>query len=85
MKIFIGFTGFFTELPGLTYALFFPSVNSMTRFGTYPVIHVQSTDMVKVSTAIRRMQTYHKAYDPECFLFHERRMQKMYICEWALF
>ena len=31
---------------------FFLLVTSMTRFGTYPVIHMQSTDMVNVSTAI---------------------------------
>ena len=52
MKIFIGFTSLYTELPGLTMLYFFLLVTSMTRFGTYPVIHMQSTDMVKVSTAI---------------------------------
>ena len=31
---------------------------------------MQSSNMVKVRTAITRMQ----AYDPKCFLFHEKRM-----------
>ena len=46
------------------HAGFFLSVTSMTRFGTYPVTHIQSTNMVKFWTAIARTQTYYKAYDP---------------------
>ena len=46
---------------------------------------MQSTNVVKVRTAITIMQTYYKAYDPKCFLFHDRQMQKMYICQWTLF
>ena len=56
------------ELPGLTILDFFLSVTSMTRFGTYPIIHMQSTNMVKVRTAITRMKTCSKAYDPKCFI-----------------
>ena len=85
MKIFIGLEDLLAELPGPTMLNFFLSVTSMTRFGTCPVIYVQSTNMVKVRTAITRMQTYYKASDPKCFLLHERQMQKMYICQWALF
>ena len=57
-------------------------IQGNTRFGTYPVIiHMQywSTNIAKVRTAITRMQTYCKAYDPKCFLFHTRQMQKMCI------
>ena len=73
------------NLPGLTKLDFFLSVTSMTRFGVFPVIHMQSTNMVDDRAGITRMQKYYKAYDPKCFLFHERRMQEIYICQWALF
>ena len=53
MKIFIGLEDLHAELPGLTMLDFFLSVTStMTRFGTYPVIHTQSTNMVR--TAVTR-------------------------------
>ena len=58
MKIFIGLQDLHAELPGLTMLDFFLSVTSVTRFGKYPVIHMQSTNMVKVKTAITRRQTY---------------------------
>ena len=79
MKIFVDLKDLHAELPSLTMLDFFLSVSSMTRFGTCPVIHMQSTNMVKVRTAITRMQTYYKAHDPKCLLFRERRMQKTYI------
>ena len=85
MKIFIDIKDLHAELAGLTMLDFCLSVTSMTRFGTYPLIHMQSTNMVKVRATITGMQTYYKAGDPKCFLFHERQMQKMYICPWALF
>ena len=65
MEIIIGLDDLHVELPGLD---FFLLVTSMTRFGTYPVIHMQSTNMVKVRTAITRMKTCYKAYDPKCFI-----------------
>ena len=68
MKIFIGLEYLHAELPGLTMLDFFLLVTSMIRLGTYPVIH--STDVVKVRTTITRMQTFYKAYDPKCSLFH---------------
>ena len=85
MKIFIGIEELHAELLGLTMLDFFLSVTLMTKFGTCLVIHIQSTNMVKVRTAITRMQTQFKAEDLKCFLFRERRMQKMYICQWRLF
>ena len=83
MKIFIDLRDLHVEPPGLTMLNFLLSVTSMTRFGTYSVIHMQSASMVKVRTAIIRRQTYYKAYDSKCFLFHERQMQKMYTFQWA--
>ena len=49
------------------------------------MLHVQSKNMVKVRTAITRMQMCHKVHGPKCFPYHERWMQKMYICQWVLF
>ena len=69
MKIFIGLKDLHAKLPDLTMLEFFLSVTLVTRFGTYPIIHMQSTNMVKVRTAIARMQTYCKAYDPNAFHF----------------
>ena len=48
-KIFISLKDLHANLPDLTMLNFFLSVISMTRFGTYPVIHMQSTNMVKCS------------------------------------
>ena len=79
MKIFIGLEDLHAELPDLTMLQFFLPVTLMTRFA---VIHMQSINMAKVSTAITRIQTYYKAYDPKRFLFHGR---KMYICQMTLF
>ena len=76
VKIFICLEDLHTRLPGLTMPDFSVSVTSMTRFGTYPVMHMQSTNMTKVRTTITRMQTYYRAYDPKCFLFHERLYRK---------
>ena len=84
MKIFIGLKYLHAKLPGLTMLDFF-SVTLMTRFGTYPIIHMQSPNMVEVRTVMTGMQVSYMAYDPKCFLFHERRMQKMCTCQWALF
>ena len=70
---------------GLTMLDFFLSVTSIKRFGKYPVIYIQSIHMIKVGTAITRMQAHYKSYDPKSFLFHERRVQKIHICQWALF
>ena len=81
MKIFIGLKDLHAKLSGLRMLEFSLSVTSMTRFGTYPIIHMQSTNTVKVRTAITRMQTYYKAYDSKCFLFHA----EMCICQLALF
>ena len=81
MKIFVGLKDLQAELPGLTILDFFLSVTSMTKSGTYSVIHIQSDKLVDVRSAITRMQTYYNAYDPKNFLFHERRMQKMYVCQ----
>ena len=53
MKIFIGLKDLHAELLGLTMLNFFLSVTSMTRFGTYFVIHMQSTNMVEVRTKVR--------------------------------
>ena len=89
IEIFIGLKDLYAELPGLSMLDFFLSITSMTRFGAYPIIHMQTINMVKVKTAITRMYYKYdkllKDYDPKCFLFHERRMQKMHICQWALF
>ena len=58
MKIFIGLKDLHAALPGLTMLVFFPLVTSMTRFGTYAVIHMQSTNMVEIMTTITGMQRY---------------------------
>ena len=60
MKIFIGLEDLHAELPGLTMMYFFFLVTSITSFRTYPLIHMQSTNMVKVRTAI--MQTYYTTF-----------------------
>ena len=73
MKIFIGFKDLHAKVQGLTMPDFYLSATSMTRLGTCPVIHMQSTNMVKMTT-IKRMQTYYKSYDPKCVPFCERRM-----------
>ena len=56
---------------------FFHFVPLIITFGTYPIIHIQSTNTIKVGTAITKMQTYY-------ILLYERRVQKMYICQWAV-
>ena len=43
---------------------------------TYPIIHIQSIKMAKVRIAV---QTYHKVYDPKCFLFHKRHAENVYL------
>ena len=48
---------------------FFLLVTSMTRFGTYAVIYMQSTDMVKVSTVIDGMQTITRLMIQNAFYF----------------
>ena len=57
MNIFVGLKDLRAQLLGLTMLDFFLSVTSIPRFGTYHVIHMQSTNMVKVRTAITRMQS----------------------------
>ena len=52
MKIFISLEDVHPELPESNHAGYFLSLTSMTRFGTYHVIHMQSTNMAKVRTAI---------------------------------
>ena len=84
MKIIIGLRDLHAELPSLTMLDLFLSVTSMTRFGTYPAIHMQSTNIVKLKTAFSRLQTYYKAINPKSFLFHEGRMQKMYACSMGI-
>ena len=63
MKTFIGLEDLHAKLPDLIMLDFFLSVTSMTMFGTHPVIHMQSTNMVKFRTAITKMQTYFKGAD----------------------
>ena len=65
MKIFILLDDLHVDLQRLTMLDFFVTVTSMTRFGVYPIIHMQSTNIVKVMTAITRMHTYCKACHPK--------------------
>ena len=67
-KIFIGLEDLHPELLSLIMLDFLILVTMMTRLGRCPIIHMQSTNIVKVWTAITRMQMYYQAYDPKCFL-----------------
>ena len=61
---------------------FFLSKTLMTKFGMYPVIHMESTDLVDARAAVTKIQMYYKIMIQNALdLFHERCMQeKMYIC-----
>ena len=55
MKMFIGLQDLQAELPDLIILDLLLSVTSMTKFGTYPVIHMQSANMVKVRAIVTRI------------------------------
>ena len=81
MKIFIGLKDLHAELLGLTTLDFFPFgyLDDKVWNIPYPIIRMQSTNMVKVRTAVTSMQTYYKTYDPNSFYFVKDGCRNVYL------